>query len=488
MRLKLLNVLLVSTIICGCSLLGPDYKKPNVDTPSNWNSGHSNTTESGILMSDTAWWEQFHDPQLNKMIHEALVNNNNIQIAIGNIAQAKEALAKSQSAWVPVINFGGGAFTGQSFNQNYNTAGALSGTQIPSLTGFDGTYAGFTPVYVFNILQNIKNEDISKLNLKLQQANNNAVRLIVIGQVTGGYFNLLGLHKQLELEKQMIADIEEYRKFVKVQIANGSKTQIDYEDINQMLYSVTANVASIEDNITQTQNALQVLMNKNPESIATNMDFDSVRTDNLIPVNLPSEVLKNRPDIMYSEYQMQISNAKIGLAMSQFFPTIGLTTPLGFSSLDLTNLLSGSDDFWAAQVIANVPILNLGIYQDIKLSKASYYSAYYSYIQTVRSAFADVDNSLSKHASTDKAYLMQQKSLVSASEEYRLSNVQYQDGTRSYSNTIGYKVNVDSSKLNLNKAKMDKLTSIVNLYQSLGGGYNVESTESMNKFGDDHDI
>ena len=77
MRLKLLNVLLVSTIVCGCSLLGPDYKKPNVDIPSNWNSGHSNTTESGILMSDTAWWEQFHDPQLNKMIHEALVNNNN---------------------------------------------------------------------------------------------------------------------------------------------------------------------------------------------------------------------------------------------------------------------------------------------------------------------------------------------------------------------------------------------------------------------------
>ncbi len=487
MRLKLLNIVLLAGILSGCGLLGPDYKEPNINEPSDWNSGKSNISESGVLMSDTAWWEQFDDPQLNEMIHQALVNNNNIQVAIGNIAQAEAQLKKAQMAWVPTINMSGSGFVGQSFNQNFTPAGALSGVPIASTQSFNGAYAGFTPSYSLNIFANIKADEVAKLNLKMQQAYKNSIRLAVIGQVAGGYFTLLSLHKQLELEKQMIADLEEQRKYTKVQIANGSASQMNLDEIDQALYSISVNLPSINDNIVQTQNALQVLMNKNPATIITDNDFDNIETDGVIPVNLPSEVLKNRPDIIYAEYQVQVSNAKIGLSTSQFFPSISLTSPVGLSTFQLSNLLSGSSDFWATQVSASMPLLNLGIYEDIKLSKANYYSAYYNYIQTVRSAFADVDNNLSKHASTDNAYLIQQKGLNSANELYRLSKVQYKNGSSSYANTIGYKLNIDNSKLSLNQAKMNQLTSIVNLYQSLGGGYDVDNTESLNKLGGGHD-
>ena len=488
MKLKLLNVLLVSGIVSGCGLLGPDYKKPDIDTPSNWNSGHSNVNESSPLMSDIAWWEQFKNPELNEMIHQALLNNNNIQIAIGNIAQAQASLKKAQMAWVPTINFGGSAYVGQSLNQNFTPTGSLSGFPVANTQDFNGAYAGFTPSYSFNIFQNIKNEDVAKLNLRMQQAYKNSVRLAVIGQVAGGYFMLLGLHKQLELEKQMVADLEENRKYTKVQIANGSQSQMNLDEIDQAVYSISVNLSSIKDNIAQTQNALQVLMNKNPDTIITNTDFDDIKTDGVVPVNLPSEVLKNRPDIIYSEYQVQVSNAQIGVAMSTFFPSINLTSPIGLSTFQLSNLLSGSNDFWATQVSAAMPILNLGIYQDIKKSKANYYSAYYNYIQTVRSAFADVDNNLSRHASTDEAYSIQQKSMHSANELYHLGLVEYKNGSKSYASTISYKINIDNTKLNLNKVKMNQLTSIVNLYQSLGGGYNIDNTESQNKFDNSHDI
>ena len=121
----------------------------------------------------------------------------------------------------------------------------LSAVPIANTQDFNRAYAGFTPSYSFNIFQNIKNEDVAKLNLKMQQAYKNSVRLAVIGQVAGGYFTLLGLHKQLELEKQMVADLEENRKYIKVQIANGSQSQMNLDEINQAVYNISVNLSAI---------------------------------------------------------------------------------------------------------------------------------------------------------------------------------------------------------------------------------------------------
>ena len=487
-RFRHLNIAIIAALISGCGLLGPNYKKPNVGAPSDWNSGKSNTAESATLMSDTAWWTQFNDPVLNQMIVEALANNNNIQVAIGNIYQAKAQLEKVKMSWVPTITMGGGGLVGQTFNQSITPDNAaLSNFATTNSQNFNAAYGGFMPVYSFNIFQLIKREDVAKLNLKMQEASKNAVRLSVISQVAGGYFTLLSLHKRLELENQMIADAVEARKYTLVQIANGSASEIDLQEIDQFLETISAQLPSIEDNIVQTQNALQVLLNKNPATLVANNDFDNIRTDGIIPVNLPSAVLQNRPDIIQAEYEVQISNAKIGVAMSQFFPNISLTSPVGAASFALNNLFSGSVDFWAAQVMASMPLLNLGIYSDIKQAKASYYSDYYNYIQTVRDAFSQVDNGLSKHQSVDKAYKRQLQAYNAAQRLYNLQQVQYKNGAASYANTLNYKLNVDNSAISVNQAKMNQLTSIVNLYQALGGGYNVNNTESENKFGDGHD-
>ncbi len=486
-RLQWLYLTMTVFAISGCSLLGPDYVKPNINTPSDWSSANSNTNESGI--SDTAWWHQFNDPVLNDMIHQALMNNNNIQVAIGNIMQAKAQLQKAQMAWVPTIYMGGGGFVGQSFNQTTTMQNpALATVPTTSNMSFDGAFGGFAPIYSLNIFSLIKNQDVADLNVKMQQASKNAVRLAVISQVAGGYFNLLGLQKQLELQEQMIEDVAETRNYIKVQIKNGTATDMELREIDQMLEAISAQVPSINDNIVQTQNALQVLMNKNPSLIMTGNDIDNIKTDGVIPVNLPSAVLKNRPDIIAAEYGVEVSNAKIGVAMSQFFPMISLTSPVGAASFQLSNLFTGSLDFWMAQIMANMPLLNLGIYADINQAKASYYAAYYNYIQTVRNAFAQVDNGLSKHQSADNTFKQQQKALSAAEDLYKLSQIQYKNGSSSYSSTLNFKLNIDYSELNSNQAKMNQLNSIVNLYQALGGGYNVENTESAVKFNDSHDI
>ncbi|MCC2644971.1 MAG: hypothetical protein K0R94_749, partial [Burkholderiales bacterium] len=385
-------ICLIATIVTSCSLFGPDYTQPNITAPEAW--AHNNPlSPTQLNLSDTKWWEKFNDPVLNDLITQALENNNNIQMAIGNINAASAQLKQVNMAWVPVINLGGSVTTGQGFN--INGIPPVGGTPIANVSDFTFYQAGLIPVYSLNIMKQLKQADMAKFNLEATKAAKNAVRLTVISQVAGSYFSLLALKDQLEEENKLITDIDEGLHLAKLQYQNGITTSNDVDQYEIQLQNAKMNIPSIEDNIVHTENALQVLMNKNPGTIATNNKFENIKTDGKIPGNLPSTVLLNRPDIMQSEEQLKAANVDIGVAYSNYFPSIVLTSPLGAFSSQLSGLFNPSGNFWAATAAVNMPILNLGIDQIVKKAKAQYYVAYYNYVQTVKTAFTEVDNNLS---------------------------------------------------------------------------------------------
>lgn len=484
-------ILFLATVVSSCSLWGPKYTKPIIDTPKSWHGESSiqGTKVESTNVSDFAWWTKFNDPALNKLIEDALANNNNLQMAIGNIMAAKADLEKSKMSWVPIIGLGGTGFAGQLFNQSLSSNNSsFAGGVNPSTSNIYGAAGGFMPAYSFNILQNLKTTDIAKLNLSMQTVAKNSVRLAVISQVAGSYFTLLGLQRQLSLQEQMILELKQLRAYTKIKVDNGINTNINIEMIDQFIANLSTAIPNIKNNITQTENALQVLTNKNPGKVITKNNFQNLKTTDIIPINMPSSVLKNRPDVLMAEYELQISNAKIGLNMARFFPTISLTSPVGASTFELSNLFSGSNDFWMAQLTATMPILDMGIYSDIKKSKADYYSAYYNYIRVVRGAFADVDDNLSKYNSANMVFKLREQELNSANEMYQTGLTRFNTGAMSYADTINFKLNIDNVLINMNQAKMNQLNYIVDLYQAVAGGYNVNNNEKIKKFNDEHDI
>jgi len=494
-----MRIIILGIGVSNCGLLGPDYQKPNVNAPRSWNTADTNTNTSAtnpaainkIDITKIAWWEQFHDSMLNNLVQQSLANNNNIQVAIGNIIQTQANLKKVHMMWVPIINMGIGGITGQSSNHissKNNSALAPILNSQGTVNNFSAEYADFTPKYSLNIFEIIKNQELANLNVKMQVATKNAVRLSVISQVVGSYFILLGLQKQLLLQQQMIADATRVREYAKAKYRDGIASEMNIEISEQLIAQLKVQLPTIENNIVQTQNALQVLINRNPATIMSKNNFDKIVVDYVIPINLPSRILSTRPDILAAEYQVHASNAKIGLATSAFFPNISLTGATGAASYQLSSLFNGNADFWATQVAAAMPLLNLGLYANIDQARGDYYSAYYNYIQTVKSAFADVDNGLSMHSAANKAFIQYQVALNLAGKLYNLSNAMYTIGSNSLSNTFSYKLDVDYSLLNINQAKMQQLASIVNLYQTLGAGYNVSNTDNAKKFHDGHDV
>ncbi|AUR51970.1 efflux transporter outer membrane subunit [Aquella oligotrophica] len=492
MKLKQIALISSSIILSSCALLGPDYHEPQLNAPQAWSARDGNTAQSIESMPDMAWWQKFNDSQLNRLIESALVHNNNLQVAMGNLLQAQASLKKAQMGWVPTLSIGGTGFAGQYFNpgfQNNSSYPLLNSVSQNNPQNFDGYAFGAMPSYTLNVFSLIKQGEIAKLNVALQKQSVNAMRLAVISQVANSYFTLLGLHKQLELQQQMLADARDLRKYNQIQYRKGSIGQLNLEGLDQFISSLEAKIPEIEDSITQTENALQVLTNNNPGKIQMGNTFDNINTDGIIPVNLPSEVLKSRPDIAVAEYQLQVNNANIGAVTSQFFPTISLTGNVGQMTMQLSNLFNAGGDFWFGALGAAMPVFNLGLYADVDKAKGGYYAAYYNYIQTVRNAFSQVDNGLSKHDSLTKQYKIQEAGYQKAQNMYAIGQKQYKNGAISLANTVGFKLNIDYTKAGLNQLKIQQLNSIVNLYQVLGGGYNYESSlTTIKKFNDDHDI
>ncbi len=177
------------------------------------------------------------------------------------------------------------------------------------------------------------------------------------------------------------------------------------------------------------------------------------------------------------------------MATSQFFPTLSLTGNTGLASNGLNTLFNAGSDFWLAQIQAVMPALNLSLFGQIRSAKGVYYQAYWNYINTVRTAFSQVDSGLSGHDKLTKSYKDQTEVYKSTVVAYNLEDGRYKQGLDSLMPVLQNKIKMEQAALNLASSKTNQLQTIVTLYQALAAGYEVGNTDGPStKFGDGRDI
>ena len=483
MQIKHICALSLGALLSGCGLWGPNYAKPTVDTPSSWaSSDNLSVSEMSANLPDTAWWEKFNDPKLNSLMTQALKNNLSVQQSIGNILQAQGYLEQIEMGWVPSIGVSPTYSTSGAFN------GSVGGTASVATVGSNTGYGlGLVPNYTVNIFQQLRTQEAAKAQLLAAQATKDAMRLTILGQVAGSYFTLSELNYQLDLQKALVADTGKLYELAQNQYKEGFISLLALQTYEQNYQGAKAQIPVIQNNIVSTQNALEVLINRNPGPIMLGSNFNDIVMSGIIPANIPSTVLKQRPDVVSSEQQLIAANADIGVATSTFFPTISLTGRVGGASSDLGSLFNDTSDFWKFSGSANFPLVDFAAFGTIKSAKGAYYTAYYNYIYTIRNAFAQVDSGLSAHEKITDSYNEQLKVYNSTKVAYNLSVDSFNKGLYSELDELNSKVTMEGSAITLASLKLQQLQTIVNLYQYLAGGYNVNNTETPYKFGDARD-
>jgi multidrug efflux system outer membrane protein len=295
----------------------------------------------------------------------------------------------------------------------------------------------------------------------------------LIADVSTSYFQLRELDLELEIARQTVANAQDGLRITTARRDRGAATGLDVHQAEQLLYTATSEIASIERQIGQTEDAVSVLLGDNPGDVPRGKSLSDLSAPLEIPAGLPSDLLDRRPDIREAEQLLVAANANIGIAKALYFPTISLTTVLGAQSRALSNLFTGPARAWTFGVpTATMPVFTAGaVRAAVRLTEAQKLEAVESYSKSIQNAFREVSDALIAYRK-DGEQRAQQELLVNAQRETeRLSRLRYVGGLDSYLQVLDAQRNLFQGELELSRLRREEILSVVQLYRALGGGW-----------------
>jgi len=299
-----------------------------------------------------------------------------------------------------------------------------------------------------------------------------AVISSLVANVATAYFQLRALDAELEIAKRTLGSRQQSLQLTQVLETHGSASDLDVSQSEQLVYTASETIPDLERQIQQQENLLSILLGENPGSIPRGRALTEQPVPDSVPAGLPSELLERRPDVLEAEANMMAANAQIGVAKAAFFPSIALTGTGGLESNQLSRFISAPSEAWLGALSVAQPIFEGGaLRSQLKLTRAQYQETVLAYEQTVQSALEQVSNALIA-SQKDRQFREQQELLVQATERSdRLSLILYKQGGASYLQVLTNETNYFSAELNLVQAQLNERLALVQLYQSLGGGW-----------------
>jgi multidrug efflux system outer membrane protein len=462
---RLCLLALFTITLCGC-MMGPNYQRPAVDTPQTWRFEDKEAKD----VANTAWWEQFGDPALNDLIRSALRENKDVKIAAARVEQFAGLYGTTRAALFPQI--GAGASAGrQRVSERTGPSPTLESVpnSNPNFSNYELFLNGSWEIDFWGKLR--RATEAARANLLSTEEARRSVILTLVSSVANSYINLRDLDKQLELTKQTVKNYKESYDLFALRFQHGIVSQIEVSQAKSQYEQALSNIPFFEKLIAQQENAVCVLLGRNPGPITRGKTIDELMSP-AVPAGLPSDILVNRPDIRQAEQDLIAANANIGVAKALYFPTISLTGLFGWASNDLSHLFNGATKTWSWAVPVSAPIFTGGaISGQVKSAEAVQQQALVIYEQSIQNAFREVDDALVDQKRT-KEQIASQSEEVNALRDYvRLARLRYDNGYTSYLEVLYSESRLYNSELSQTHTQGLLLQALVNLYKAMGGGW-----------------
>ncbi len=462
-------ILLAAIALAGCAV-GPDYQRPAVDVPQTWRFEDKEAKE----VANTAWWEQFNDPVLNELIDIALEENKDVKIAAARVEQFMGQYRTTRAALFPQIGLGAGASRQRTSEITGPTPQLES---VPFHNEYFTNYEGFLNAsWEIDLWGKLRRAtEAARADILSTEEARRSVILTLVTSVASSYVNLLDLDKQLEVTRVTAKSYKEAYDLFKLRFEYGIVSEMEVSQTKSQYEQAMANIPLFEKAIAQQENALSVLLGRNPGPIPRGKTIDQLNLP-AVPAGLPSDLLTNRPDIRQAEQNLIAANANIGVAKAQYFPSISLTAMFGYASSDLDSLFTGPGMIWSLAAPLIAPIFTSGaISGQVKSAKAVQQQTLYQYLQVTQTAFREVDDGLVNQQRT-REQLKSLNQQVEALRDYvRLAQLRYDEGYTSYLEVLYAGNQLYNGELTLTEAQGTLFLALVSLYKAMGGGWVVEA-------------
>ena len=454
--MRRLAVLALACPVAGC-IMGPNYERPVVDPPAAYRYEMAEARDT----ANTAWWTQFGDPVLDGLIEEALAQNLSVKIAAANVEQAAAVLTQARSPLYPQGSYG------------VSAAGERKNEQLGAVYSYGALAGASWEIDLWGRVRRLSESARAQV-LATEEARRGVV-LSLVASVANGYLQLRALDEQLVIATRTRQAYAESVRLFELQFKYGVQSKMTVEQARTQYETAAAAVPQLESQIAQTENALSVLLGRNPGPIQRGKPIGELAMPD-VPAGLPSQALERRPDIRQAEQQLIAANAQIGAAKALYFPTISLTGALGAVSVELSKLFSGPTGAWNYQGSIAGPIFTGGaIKGQVRQAEAARKAAELGYAAAIQSAFADIDNALvARTKLVDQ--LAAEKRLVAASREYgRLARLQFEGGVAPYFTVLQAEQQLFPAELNEVQLRASLFAATVNIYKAMGGGWVAEA-------------
>ena len=448
-------------LLASCTV-GPDYHKPAVTVPDQFRAQAGPADAASI--ADQPWWSVFNDPPLQQLIGEGLANNQDLQIAVTRIEQARAQLAATQSEGKPQLGYN--TFIGgqQSFVPEPNAVG----------TATYGAGGGMlSAAWEFDVWGRIRRStESAQANLLTQEDIRRGVLLTLVTDLAGGYFRLLELDRELAIAEDSSRVYKQTLDLFTDRFNAGRDSRLPVERTQASYDASRARADDLTRQITQQENALSTLVGGYPKAIARGR----VLTDQAMPqtpVGSTTVLLQRRPDILAAEQHMIQANADIGVAVANYFPRIGLSALVGGVGAVIDNKWSGFG-VWNAALAVSGPIYTGGRLEAIERNRRAYWDeTIASYKKTVITAFQETSNALTAQQTLAQRKVSLQSQVKALQRAVDLARSRYDSGRASYFEVLEADQELFPAQDQLAQTQRDELLAVVDLYKALGGGWSL---------------
>ena len=460
-------LLLAAALLAGC-VVGPNYRKPVIDTPAAWRFEETEARDT----ANTLWWKEFRDPVLDGLIESALRENNDIKTAAARVEEFLGRLRTTRAGLFPQINAGASA---QRLDvTRYTNPVFPPGTQNP--------YSELEPYvsvsWEIDLWGQLRRAtEAARADLLATEEGRRGVVLTVVTAVAEAYTDLRDLDKQLEIAKATVTSRGNSFRLFKLRFDRGLISEVELRQAESEYESAVATVPALEKLIAWQEDALSVLVGRNPSGIPRGLSLDELALPD-VPSGLPSQLLERRPDIRQAEQNLIAANARIGVAKAAYFPNIVLTGLYGLESIELSTLFTGPARTWNYGASIVGPIFNAGATAGaVKTATAIQKESLFQYRQAIQQAFREIDDALIDQRK-QREQLEAQGHQVEALQKYAdLAQLRYDNGYTSYLEVLDAERSLFAAQLAFAQTKGNLFQALVNLYKAMGGGWVVEAAK-----------
>ncbi|WP_431138512.1 efflux transporter outer membrane subunit [Enterobacter mori] len=456
-----LKRLSISTIflLAGCVSLAPEYQRPAAPVPQQFSLSRNGLMPAAQNYQHSGWRNFFADPQVTRLIAEALSNNRDLRMAALKVEEARAQFNVTDADRYPQLNASSGI----------TYSGGLKSDK-PTSQEYD---AGLELSYELDFFGKLRNmSEADRQNFFASEEARRAVHILLVSSVSQSYFSQQLAYKQLRIARETLKNYQQSYAFVEQQLVTGSTNVLALEQARGQIESTRAEIAKREGELAQANNALQLVLGTYRALPAENGASDSALTPVKLPPNLSSDILLQRPDIMEAEYQLKAADANIGAARAAFFPSISLTSGLSASSTALSSLFTPASGMWNFIPKIDIPIFNAGRNNaNLKLAEIRQQQSVVNYEQKIQAAFKDVADALALRDSINNQIDAQQRYLDSLQITLQRARGLYASGAVSYIEVLDAERSLFTTQQTLLDLINSRQVNEINLYTTLGGGW-----------------